>query len=128
MNRLERRVSVPDLVGLEVDRARDVGHEAAVVVVAADVDGPPLGSLTWPGVWRVTAQDPGAGSHVAKWENVRVACKRADGDEVGDREPRLPTPDPEGATAHATPDDGEPSVLRTDPADSERLRDSHVGG
>ena len=35
------RVVVPDLVGLPVDEARDLGHQAAaVVVVTTDVDGP----------------------------------------------------------------------------------------
>jgi len=50
-------VVVPDLVGLSVDEARDLGHQAAVVVVATDVDGPALGALTWPGVWIVTRQN-----------------------------------------------------------------------
>ena len=37
-------VEVPRLVGLAVREARNAGHEAGVVMVAADVDGPPLGS------------------------------------------------------------------------------------
>ena len=99
-------MTVPDLVGLDVDQARDVGHEAAVVVVAADLDGPPLGSLTWPGSWLVTEQNPAAGSHVTIWDNVHVVFRRADGDEAGDREPRLPSPNPDGAKAQAIPDEG----------------------
>ena len=83
-------MSVPDLVGLPVHEARDVGHEAAVVVVSADVDGPALGALTWPGVWVVTAQEPAAGSDVRRWATVRIAFRRAGGDEAGDREPRTP--------------------------------------
>ena len=50
---------MPVLVGLAVPVAREVGHAAAVVVVAADLDGPPLAALTWPGVHVVTSQDPG---------------------------------------------------------------------
>ena len=103
---VDGRVAVPDLVGLHVRLARDVGHDAAVVVVAADVDGPPLGSLTWPGVWVVTGQDPVAGTRVPKWDNVRIAFRRADGGETGDREPRLPSPSPDQLETHATRDDG----------------------
>ena len=98
------RVPVPDLVGLPVSEAREVGHEAAVVV-AADVDGPPLGALTWPGVWIVTAQDPGSYARVRRWDNVRIMFRRADGDEAGDRQPRLPSPSPDDLEAHATLDD-----------------------
>lgn len=104
MDETDGRVLVPDLVGLSVHQARDVGHEAAVLVVAADVDGPPLGALTWPGAWVVTAQDPGVGSSVQKWENVRVSFGRADGNEAGDREPRLPPPSPDELQAGAGPD------------------------
>ena len=49
-------VLVPDLVGLTVAEARRIGHDAGVVVTASDPDGVPLGQLTWPGVWTVTAQ------------------------------------------------------------------------
>jgi hypothetical protein len=55
-------VTVPDVVGLEVSAARKVAWEAGVVLVAADPDGPPLGALTWPGVWTVTAQSLAPGS------------------------------------------------------------------
>ncbi len=102
---VDGRVAVPDLVGLPVTLARDVGHDAAVVVVAADVDGPPLGSLTWPGLWVVTGQDPVAGTPVPKWDNVHITFGRAGGDETGDREPRLPPPDPGHLQAHATVDE-----------------------
>jgi hypothetical protein len=103
---LDGQVAVPDLVGLGVSLAMDAGHEAAVVVVAADVDGPPLGSLTWPGVWVVTDQQPVAGSRIPKWDNVRVTFRRAGGNEAGDREPRLPSPSPDQLKAHATLDEG----------------------
>ena len=63
---------MPLLVGMLVPQARAAGHEAGVVVVSADVDGPPLGGLTWPGVWRVTAQRPSAGTWVSRWDNVII--------------------------------------------------------
>lgn len=100
------RVTAPALVGMSVPIARTAGHEAGVLVVAADLDGAPLAYLTWLGVWIVTAQDPPAGSDPDKWGNVRISCERADGNEVGDREPRLPSPSPDELQAHATLDDG----------------------
>jgi hypothetical protein len=48
-------VTVPSLVGLTVPNARRAGHDGGVVVTSADIDGPPLGELTWPGIWIVIA-------------------------------------------------------------------------
>jgi hypothetical protein len=42
------QVMVPMVVGMTVVDARQAGHRAGLVVVSADVDGPPLGALTWP--------------------------------------------------------------------------------
>ena len=120
---VEGQVAVPDLIGLAVPHATDVGHGAAVVVVAAEVDGPPLGSLTWPGDWIVTEQAPVAGSRVPKWANVRVTFRRADGNEAGDREPRLPSPNPGHLEAHATLDDEQVPLPDSGPADGTRRRD-----
>ena len=79
------RVTVPLLVGLTVREARRVGHDSGVVVTSADVDGPPLGALTWPGIWIVTAQRPAAGSDVERWAAVVIEFeKRAGGDGAGD--------------------------------------------
>ncbi|BFV59955.1 hypothetical protein KCMC57_up50590 [Kitasatospora sp. CMC57] len=50
-----REVTVPDIVGLTLPQARKAVSEAGVAAVAPDPDGPPLGALTWPGVWVVTA-------------------------------------------------------------------------
>jgi hypothetical protein len=66
------RVQVPLLVGMVVREARDTGHRSGVVVVSADIDGPPLGGLTWPGVWIVTAQRPAPGTWVSRWDNVVI--------------------------------------------------------
>jgi hypothetical protein len=66
------RVEVPQLVGMLVREARQAGHQAGVVVVSADLDGPPLGALTWPGVWIVTAQRPAPRTWVARWQNVVI--------------------------------------------------------
>ena len=95
---------VPDLVGLEVAVARELGSEAGVVVTSADLDGPPLGELAWPGAWVVTGQDPGPGTRVGRGAVVRIALVGGGGSgEAGDREPRLPPPDPDSLTAAAEP-------------------------
>ncbi|MBB4944466.1 hypothetical protein F4556_007399, partial [Kitasatospora gansuensis] len=59
-----REVTVPDTVGLTVTDARTVASEAGVALAAADPDGPPVGALTWPGVWVVTAQTPAPGTRM----------------------------------------------------------------
>jgi hypothetical protein len=74
------RVAVPLLVGLTVREARRVGHDGGVVVTSADADGPPLGALTWPGIWIVTAQRPIAGSHVERWSAVVIEFEKRPGD------------------------------------------------
>jgi len=73
------RVAVPSLVGMTVRAARSVGHDSGVVVASADLDGPPLGTLTWPGTWIVTAQRPAAGSRVERWSVVIIEFKERPG-------------------------------------------------
>jgi len=66
-----------------------------VVIAAEDPDGPPLGSLTWPGVWVVTAQRPAPGAILRRRGSVVVDFEQASpGDEAGDQEPRSPLPPP----------------------------------
>ncbi len=84
-------VRVPSLVGMTVPDARSVGHDNGVVVTSANVDGPPLGALTWPGTWMVTAQRPVAGSHVERWSRVIIEFREVPGgDDADDREPGEP--------------------------------------
>jgi hypothetical protein len=75
------QVMVPKLVGMTVADARQAGHRARLVVVSANVDGPPLGALTWPGTWIVTSQRPEAGSWVPGWANVVIEFRRLPGGE-----------------------------------------------
>jgi PASTA domain len=72
-------VEVPSLVGMTVREARRVGHDTGVVVTSADIDGPPLGALTWPGTWVVTAQRPVAGSPVERWSAVVIEFRERPG-------------------------------------------------
>ena len=86
-------VRVPSLVGLTVSAARKLAWDAGVVVAAEDPDGPPLGALTWPGVWVVTAQRPAPGSVMRRRGSVVVDFRKGlPGDGAGDHEPRLPLP------------------------------------
>ena len=102
-----RQAVVPMLVGLSVREARDAGNQAGVVIVSADVDGPPLGALTWPGVWIVTTQRPVPGTQVSRWENVVIEFEELRGGEhAGDREPRIPPTGPGALAAEIeSPDD-----------------------
>jgi beta-lactam-binding protein with PASTA domain len=66
------RATVPNLIGMAVREARSLGQDSGVMVTSADMDGPPLSALTWPGTWIVTGQHPSAGSHVDRWSTVVV--------------------------------------------------------
>ena len=87
-------VVVPDLVGLHVHDACDLGHKAGVVVSSAAQDGPPLGALTWPGEWFVTAQSISPGSRIRRWGVVAIEFIATRGNEAGVSEPLRPYPDP----------------------------------
>ncbi|MFG2623306.1 PASTA domain-containing protein [Streptomyces sp. NPDC048507] len=78
-------VTVPDVVGLTVAEARTVAWEAGVVIAAADPDGPPVAALTWPGVWMVTAQNPGPGSRMRRLGSLVIEFR-----EVADGTPPSP--------------------------------------
>jgi hypothetical protein len=60
-------------------------------VVVPDLDGPPLGALTWPGRFVVTGQDPPPGAVLLRWDSVVVQVRPDDG-RAGDRVPRKPPP------------------------------------
>jgi hypothetical protein len=93
MNRSDDWVSVPYLVGLDVHSARAACEEEHLVMVGQDVDGPPLSTLTWPGVWIVTDQDPVPGTLALRGDAVTIEFRGRGGGEAGDREPRIPPPE-----------------------------------
>ena len=83
-------VRVPNVVGMSWDDARHVLHEAGLVGVGPDQDGPPLAVLGWPnGV--VTDQSPESGARVPPGSPVTLWVERGGGSGV--REPRRPKPD-----------------------------------
>ncbi|MDR6868189.1 beta-lactam-binding protein with PASTA domain [Microbacterium resistens] len=70
---IERRsVVIPDFVGKPVHVARDIAVNAGIDLASGDPDGPGLGSLTWPGLFWVTSQDPAAGTAVEPRTQVRI--------------------------------------------------------
>lgn len=93
-------VVVPQFVGLSVHEARQLALSAHVVLTSGRPDGPPLGALTWPGRWVVTAQRPKAREEVpsGSWVVIDFINLGGGGGGAGDREPRAPAP-PAGALA-----------------------------
>lgn len=79
-------VTVPDIVGLIVTDARAVAWKAGLVITTDDPDGPPLGALTWPGVWVVTGQNPAPGARMRRRGSLAVRFERAPGTQAGDSE------------------------------------------
>ena len=65
-------VVVPDLVGQPVHVAREVAARTGLGLASGNPDGPGIGSLTWPGYYRVTGQEPSAGSSVERGSQIRV--------------------------------------------------------
>jgi hypothetical protein len=89
--RLPHLVTVPDVIGMSCDDARQVLHSHELVGVGADPDGPPLAAQAWPdGI--VTDQSPASGTTVPAGSPVTLWIERGGGSGV--REPRRPTPNP----------------------------------
>lgn len=98
---------VPDLRGLVVSAARETGHEAGLVVTSSDLDGPPLGALTWPGRWVVIEQTPRPGETIRRGDTVIIQFVEDPGRNAGVREPRRPTPNPDVRAFRRDLDDGD---------------------
>jgi hypothetical protein len=89
---MKGEIAVPIVVGLDVQKAREICHAAGLVLVSADVDGPPLGAKTWPGRWVVTKQHPQAGFYLNRWDQLYIEFDQEGDGGAGDREPREPLP------------------------------------
>ena len=85
-------VALPDLVGLEVRRARGVADSLNLFITSGNPDGPPISALTWPGRWVVTSQRPSPGTMVPRASWIVVDFEERGGGGAGDREPRVPDP------------------------------------
>jgi DNA-binding Lrp family transcriptional regulator len=90
---LRRRVSsvtVPNVIGMSWDRARDVLHDAGLIGVGTDPDGPPSSGV-------VTDQSPESGARVPAGAMITLWVDRGGGSGV--REPRRPIPEPRSGRA-----------------------------
>jgi len=66
-----------------------------LVVTSSDLDGPPLGALTWPGRWVVIEQTPRPGTTIRRGATVTIQFVEDPGGNAGVREPRRPAPNPD---------------------------------
>lgn len=103
-------VVVPRIVGLDVDDARAIAHEAGLVLVSGTIDGPPLRAQTWPGYWTVTSQTPGAGAEVERWAELAITFTQVGG---GDKAPVVAVipPAPQGPLHTAAEPEADPTLL-----------------
>ncbi|WP_211355942.1 PASTA domain-containing protein [Lapillicoccus jejuensis] len=89
----DHEVTVPDVVGLDVDLARRVASDAGLTLAQPDPDGPPLGALTWEQGFVVQTQRPAPGTRTWRHDSLVITWRRpGGGDPSGVREPRRPGP------------------------------------
>jgi hypothetical protein len=101
-DRFADEVCVPDVVGLPFHIGRDIANKAGVALANLDPDGPPIGSLAWPGLFYITSQRPSPGSTVYRWDSVAVEISAHGDAERGAA--RVNGPQPSADTAHAEPE------------------------
>jgi hypothetical protein len=95
--RRRARITVPNVVGMSWDDARDALLRAGLEAVGADPDGPSLAAAGWPNVV-VVDQVPEPGAKLAAGSVVRLWLEQGGGS-AGVREPRRPTPTPKSGRA-----------------------------
>jgi hypothetical protein len=96
--KLRRRatISVPNVIGMSWDGARQALFERGLVAAGPNPDGPPLAALGWPdGI--VVDQSPESGAKVPPGASVRLWLEGEGGGSAGVREPRRPSPQPKSA-------------------------------
>ncbi|MCC3280476.1 hypothetical protein LJ754_15095 [Arthrobacter sp. zg-Y40] len=96
VERMLKRVLVPDVVGLLFHVGRDIADEAGVTLANPDPDGPPIGAIAWPGLFYITWQDPRASFELNQGDSVRVEVVEHGGAQNG-----ALTRDPSGPPALA---------------------------
>jgi hypothetical protein len=90
---------VPDLIGQFVHIARDEALKVGLDLAGSDPDATPITSATWPGLYRVTAQEPHPGAVAHRGDQIRVTYVE-NGQARGDVSARSRGPAPR-LSAHA---------------------------
>lgn len=88
-------VTVPNLLRLPAQVARDFAHRAQLVAVGPDLDSGPTVSGT------VVQQEPLPGAAVPRWSTVVIRTSHGGPGDAGVREPRRPNPPPLSVQLHA---------------------------
>lgn len=101
----EGPIYVPDVAGMLFHVGRDRAAELGLVLANPDPDGPPIGSLAWPGMFVITTQDPAPGTPAHQGDSIRVTVVRDDGTRESEPAQRPSVP-PHLATS-AEPGDSE---------------------
>ncbi|KQQ18672.1 hypothetical protein ASF48_17270 [Rathayibacter sp. Leaf299] len=95
-------VTVPDVVGMPFHVGGEVAVNAGVVLANPDPDGPPIGTLAWPGLFYITSQQPAAGVQIHRWDSVAVEIiEHGTAEHSAPLESNDPLPQD---VAHATPE------------------------
>ncbi len=97
--RIARRVTVPDVVGMQFELGRELAVAAGVKLANPDPDGPPIAGLAWRGLYYISQQSPAPGTVVYEWDSVAVyLVKHGDSPEPSRTSPH---PRPPMDAAHA---------------------------
>lgn len=99
-------VAIPNLIGMELIDAREMCNQNSLVLVAADDNGEPLGSRTWPGYFVVTRQTPAPGTVVEPGAALGIDFAPFPGVDSADVH-NFPKPPLNTLKAHASPEDTE---------------------
>jgi transposase-like protein len=91
-HRRQSTVTVPSVIGMSWDEAREALVDCGLATARSDPDGPSLAAMGWPNLV-VTDQSPESGAKVPSGSTITLWLERGGGS-AGVREPRRPTPDP----------------------------------
>lgn len=116
---------VPDVVGMVFTVARELAAASEIALASPDLDGEPIGTVAWPGVFVVTAQDPAAGARLPRWGGLRVWVRKQNGGSAN--EPAIPPPVPPqhprfGIAEEDVPAAGAPDISEHGADDPHRRR------
>jgi hypothetical protein len=86
------QLAAPDLVGMAFHDARDLVAEMGIALANTDPDGPPIGSLAWPGLFFIATQLPSPGDVLSAGDSIRVTVVKDEDGAAGVPSRLIPTP------------------------------------